>query len=258
MISMTADTLFFTAVLRTNCWRWLKWGPFRIRGQQTCAVNIISDGWVDIFISMTHRSRSAGRMGINATTSCRLFTEYEASMHPHPSMSCQWHKARCFGEIGKRRGGDGGCLLFLTPPNPPNPPASSLCPPDGCPVECSVTRLFLDGSAWNTQTRASLKINTRLLSRRVARITRAGLQPEFVSEFFCCRDGPVLVFSRFFLLNTTTTNKYIYIPSSASSPSSTDRLPLIALPNLKVPKALEMSPEDCGAGLRYDSTWRTN
>lgn len=135
-------------------------------------------------------------------------------------------------------------LLFLPPFTP------SLCPPDGCWVECSVTRLFLEEATWNTATGASMRINTSCF-RAVWHVKHwVWLDRESASAFFTA--GRETSCSRL-LVSPSASQKLSYWLSGVWRPST------LFLNLLKVPEALEMSPEDRGAGLRYDCVfWRRN
>ena len=91
-------------------------------------------------------------------------------------------------------------LLFLPPQTP------SLCPADGCQLECSVTGLFLDDATWNTPTEASLRINTSC-SRAVWHVW-----PEFCSDLTSVF---LAVFFLFFFLFSSVSSDESLRPCSA-------------------------------------------
>lgn len=168
---------------------------------------------------------------------CHQHTDNIVSVTRPLLSGCPCHVTdRCGGVFGRfwgvaGGGGGGGCCCFyprLTP---------SFCPPDGCQLECSVTWLFLEGAAWNTPTKASLRINTSC-SRAVWHVKTwvwfeawvwAGIFSFFFTEKtrFGCPSFPASLHHPVFAFVTVSSN----------------------LP--KVPKDLEMSPEHRGAGLRY-------
>lgn len=131
-------------------------------------------------------------------------------------------------------GGGGGCCCFF----PPNP-TPSLCPPDGCQLECSVTGLFLDEATWNTPTEASLRINTSC-SRAVWHVW-----PDFCSNLTWDFLG---IFKYFF--STSKTSSLPSLLTHHSDPAVLRPVLIVSSDLVKVPEAPEMSPEDRGAGLR--------